>query len=210
MREKILEFDKLLADELIQFNFKKSGSHKFKRNVNQCIQHISFVTTKIRGKNEIYINIHVGFTYPKLNETICFLKQEKYDKSWSTSSINIDSLINSANVYGFYINETTEFESIVEDILYNIKKYAFPFLDDCNTLEKYETMLMNKDEKVRISTYTLDRPEWNLLAISLLLHPQTCNDVIEEYYNDFKRDLPLLQNAKQKIEEFNITIKEAE
>lgn len=203
MKEKILELDKLLADELIQFNFKKKGNHKFKRNVNQCIQHISFVTTKVRGKDEVYINIYVGFTYPKLNETICFLKQEKYDKRWSTSNINMDSLVNLPNVYGFYINETTEFIPIVKDIMYNIEKYAFPFLDNCNTLEKYEKMLVNRDEKVRISTYTLERPEWNLLAISLLLHPHKCDGIIEEYYNDFEKELSLLENARQKIKEFN-------
>lgn len=165
------------------------------------MQEIAFIPTKTRGKEEVYIDIFAGFNYPELNKVICFLGDEEYKKTMFTAFINITFLINPKKSYGFYIDQFTDVVSIADNILINIEKYVFLFLEKCNTLEKYESMLISKDEAVRRSA--LRPPAWNLLALSLLLNRQNSDEVIEEYYSDFARNIKQLAIAKEQIKNFN-------
>ncbi len=188
---------------MVMFRKKK---YTYECKIEQGSQYISFVTTKTRGKEEVHINIFAGFSYPELNKIIYFIRDEQYDKKWYTAHINIAMLINPKKTYGFYINQFTDVEAIADDILMNIEKYVLLFLDKCNTLEKYESMLLNRDEMVRRST--LKPPEWNLLALSLFFKRQTYNDLIKEYYDDFARDMPLLQKIQKQIDKFDNSFKD--
>lgn len=209
LTNKMLELDDMLFEKLNKYGFKKKKKHVFRRSVGECQQHISILETKQKGKEEVHISICVGFTYEKINKIISFLQNEKYDKKWATANINISALIGDRKPYGFYISESTDLNPIVQDIVYNIEKYSLSFLDSCDNLEKYEDMLLEKNEKVRNSTYTLKRPEWNLLALSILLHNNEYKIVLENYKEDFEKNMSLLQVAKDRIMKFDV-IKESE
>lgn len=206
MKEKIIELDEFLSQELKKYGFKRQRKYTYQCKIEGGIKNISFVTTKTRGKDETHICILVGFSYPELNKLISFLRNESYEKVWMTASINIAFLINPQKTYGFYINQYTDMEAVEKDILLKIEEYAFPFLDKCNTLEKYESMLLRGDEAVCRSTFR--RPEWNLLALSLLLERRNVEDVIGKYYDDFAKNLPLLHAAQEQIKKYDIDFKE--
>lgn len=208
MKEKLNKLDRALLNGLSEYGFARSKKQVIVRKKDECIQHISYVTTKTRGKEEVYINIYTGFKYEILNQSISFLQNEKYDERWATANINISSLFDSQKPYGFYINQDTDIDFIAQDLILHIKKYVFPFLDSCDTLEKYQMMLLKKDNKVILSTCILKRPEWNLLALSLLLKNQRYEDIINEYYDAFNRELSVLETAKEQIRKFDTDFKE--
>lgn len=206
MKEKIIELDDFLSQELKKYGFKRQKKYTYQCKIEGGIKIISFVTTKTRGKDETHIYILAGFNYPELNKLVYFLRNEPYEKVWLTASINIGYLINPRKVYGFYINQYTDMKAVEKDILSKIVECAFPFLDKCNTLEKYESMLLSGDEAVLRSAFR--RPEWNLLALSLLLERHNAEDVIEKYYDDFAKNLPLLQTAQEQIKKYDVDFKE--
>jgi hypothetical protein len=207
--KKMLELDDMLFERLREYGFKKKKKHVFSRKVGECLQHISILETKLKGKAEVHISVCVGFTYEKINKVISFIQNEKYDKKWATANINIASLMESRKPYGFYVSEETNLEPIIQDLVHNIEEYSLSFLDTCDNLEKYEKMLIEMDEKVRNSTYTLKRPEWNLLALSILLNHNEYEEVLEDYKEDFKKNLSLMQVAKEKIKKFDV-VKESD
>ncbi len=202
IREKMKEFDNMLLKQLSCYDFKKKKKHMFIRKQEDCLQHISVLETKVRGESRVYISICVGFTYEKIDRVISFIQNEEYDNRWATANINITSLMNAKTPYGFYLDESTELEPIIKDILFAIESYSLGFLESCNTLDKYEKMLLDRNENVRKSTYTLKRPEWNLLALAIVLGHKTIEEIFEEYEDDFKKNIALLKIAKEKIIEF--------
>ncbi len=187
IKEKMLQFDEELLKYLSEFGFTKKRRHYFARKINDCIQHISIVETKKKREDKVHISISVGFTYEKINEIISFIQDEKYDARWATASINIGSLMNINVPYCFFMENETDMCPIVQNILLNIKKYAFDFWEGCDTLAKYEDKLLSKDKNVVRSTYTLKRPEWNLLALSLLLKNISVKQIYGEYELDLKK-----------------------
>lgn len=209
LAEKMLELDELLLQRLNKYGFKKKRKHVFNRLIGECLQNITIVETKTRGKSEVHICICVGFSYEKVNRLISFIQNKKYDKKWATAGNNLGALIRPKIPYGFYIRETTDLSPIVDDIMHNIEKYAFDFFESCSSLEKYEKMLIDKDENVRSSTSGLKRAEWNLLALALLLNHYDYEEIFEKYKDDFNRNVSLLQVAKERISDYDV-VKESE
>ena len=151
--------------------------------MGDCIQHICFVETKIRGVDQIHIAVTVGFTYVELNKLIYFIQNEEY-KVRATSINDMSALVENNEIYRFYISGDTNLIPIVNAIIRDIKKYALDYLDSCNTMEKYRKELIERNEKVRLGIYGLKRPEWNLLALELLLNYDGYKKILEEY-DDF-------------------------
>ena len=169
------------------------------------MQKFSITETKIRGEPTVYINIHAAFSYEKINRVISFIQNQEYDAVWSTASANVSSLIKDRKLSGFYVSESTELEPFIQDISCNIVPYALDFLESCNTLEKYEKMLLDRDENVRGAA--LKKPEWNLLALAILLGHRTVEEILDEYEDAFKKNLSLLQVAKERIKEYDVAKK---
>lgn len=201
MNEKFMELMVLLEEGLKRYGFIRKKKHAYQRKIKGGVQEIAISPTKTRGKDEVHIYVLAGFSYPELNKVICFLRDEEYEKKWFTSFINIAFLINPTKPYGFYIDQFTDVASIADNILTNIEKYVLPFLEKCNTLEKYESMLLSRDEAVRSST--VERSVWNILALSLLLNRQNSDELIEEYYSEFAREIKKLEIAKEQIKKYN-------
>ena len=204
LNEIMVELDGMLAKQLSYYGFKKKRKHVFVRRQGDCLQHISILETKVRGMSQVHIMVCVGFQYEKVDKVISFIQNKKYEAKWGTANINIDTLMDSKVSYGFYVSESTELEPIVLDIFHAIEKYAFTFLNSCDTLDKYEKMLSERDENVRKSTMTLKRPEWNLVALAIILGHRKIEDIFEEYEEDFGKNLPLLQVAKERIMKYDI------
>ncbi|MCM1253314.1 MAG: hypothetical protein NC321_10875 [Clostridium sp.] len=202
IKEKMLEFDNLFLKQLSYYGFRKKKKHVFVRKQGDCLQKLTITETKIRGEPTIYINIHVAFSYEKINRVIYFIRNEEYDASWSTASTNVCSLIKDRNLFGFYVSESTELEPFVQDISCNIVPYALDFLESCNTLDKYEKMLLDRNEDVRLAP--VKKIEWNLLALAILLGHRTVEEILDEYEDAFKKNLSLLQTAKERIKEYDV------
>lgn len=201
MKEKIIELDDLLAEMFKRYGYKRKRKRTYHCKIEGGVQEIHFSPTKTRGKDEAYIDIYAGFDYPELNKIICFLRDEQYKKTTFTAFRNIYPYINPKKLYGFYIDSLTDVIAIADDILDKFEKYVFPFLEKCNTLEKYEAMLLIKDQETKRSA--LQPIEWNLLALSLLLNRNNSDKVIEEYYDKFAKDSNQLAILKEKIANFN-------
>lgn len=201
MKEKLMELDGLLAEMFKSYGYIRKRKHTYHCKIEGGVQEIHFCPTKTRGKDEACIDIYAGFNYPELNKVICFLRDEQYKKTMFTAFRNIYPFINPNKFYRFYIDPLTDVVAIANDILEKFEKYVFPFLEKCNTLEKYEAMLLNKDEGTRRSA--LQPIEWNLIALSLLLNRNNSDEVIEEYYDEFAKDLNQLEILKERIKNFN-------
>ena len=176
----------------------------FIRKQVDCLQHISILETKVRGKSQVHIMVCVGFQYEKIDKVIYFIQNKEYDAKWVTANINIDMLMNTKVPYRFYISENTELKPIIQDILHVVECYALNFWESCNTMEKYEKKLLEKDRIVVKSTAAQKRAEWNLLALAIILGHKTVDEIIEEYEEDFQKNLPLLQVAKERIKQYDV------
>ena len=201
VKDKLVELENILGEGLKKFGYRRKRMYRFECKIDRGIQYISYLPTKTRGKEEVYIDIYAGFNYPDLNKIVSFIKNEQWRKGYSSASHNIYVLINPKKIYGFYIDQNTDVAPIAENILLNVEKYVFPFLEKCNTLEKFEAMLLKRDDLTRRST--LERPEWTLLALSLLLERNNIDDLIKEYYEDFSKNLSLLQVAQEQIKKYD-------
>lgn len=196
----ILE-DRILQ-ELQKFGFKKKRKGYFIRKVQNCTQSVTVLDTKIRNKQEIHVTIGIGFTYEKVNKMVFYLKNKKYDSGWGTGTDNLGTLIGDKKPYGFYINNNTDIENIVDNILFNVKKYAFAFWEECDTLDKFKRKLEEKNNIVHFSTYSLFRPEWNLLALEVLLKGYRFDEIINEYHDFFNEEGYTKQQLLDRIREY--------
>ncbi|MCM1127894.1 MAG: hypothetical protein NC429_15665 [Lachnospiraceae bacterium] len=206
MKEKLIELIDLLNEGLKRYGFLKKRKYTYQRKIEGGLQQITFSLTKIRGKEETLMDVYTGFNYPELNKVICFLGDEEYKKTMFTAFINVGFLINPREPYKFYITQFTDVVPIAENILTNIEKVALPFLETCNTLEKYESMLLGRNEAVRRSSVRIWA--WDLLALSLLLNRQNSDELIEEYRSEFEknvyaRNINLPETAKEQIKKYN-------
>ena len=199
IKDKMLEFDRILLEQLQEYGFAKKGKHEFRRKQGECLQHISIADNKVRGEDKVHIDVNIGFKYEQLDKIISYLKNEKYDKKWPTADINLFGIIGTNNVYGFYIDEYTDLVQIINDIMSALVNFGFDFLEKCNTVEKFEQMLIKKDKTVQISTFALEKPEWNLLALSILLEHLSVDEIVKEYEPDFMRNKVQWDIAKKRI-----------
>lgn len=135
IERKMVELDDLLAKPLNDYGFKRKRKYKFVWKHGDCLQHIIITETKVRGVSQVHIKVHVGFKYEKVDKAICFMKNIEYEAKWATASINVDTLMDSKVSFGIYVNESTELEPIVLDIFHVVEKYAFSFLNSCDTLQ---------------------------------------------------------------------------
>lgn len=179
--EKIKNLQELLLLQLSDYGFEKKRKNVFVRKKNDCIQYITILETKIKNQNKIHINVKIGFSYEIINRIISFIQEKKYEKKWMTANINLGTLINNKEPYGFYISEESEIDCIVENIMYNLVEYAIGFWNDYDDLKKFYTALKEKRSIIEMSTIALKRPEWNLLALSILLEPKSFETILEEY-----------------------------
>ena len=202
--ETITRFKELLLLQLKEYGFGKKKNNLFTRTVNDCVQHISVLETKVRGKNEVHISVSVGFTYEIVNKTISFLQCGQYDNKWATANINLSTLINSNKVYGFFINDETDANTVSENIVGNIKEYAFAFLNDFDDMDKFYQKLYARDSLVRMSTFALKRPEWNLLALSIILHKEVYEEILNDYLEDFVKNKYIIEEVKNRIKSYNV------
>lgn len=202
--KQIAKLEELLLLQLNKYGFRKKRKNYFIKKVDDCIQHVSILETNVRGTNEVHINICVGFTFEMVNRVISFIQCEKYNSKWATANINLAFLINPKKTYGFYINDETEVNSIVEDIILNLKKYAFEFWYSCDSMDKFYKKLIKKDELIRMSTFALKRPEWNLLALSILLQEDYYDMIINEYQEEFKKNNYTLEKIRERIINYNV------
>ena len=198
----VIEIEKIMLSILGKDGFKKKKKHMLIRLCGECIQHISILETKIKGKDEVYISIAIGFSYEKLNKCISFIRGENYDSRWATSNINMTTLINNGETYGFYVNEFTNLSEVALDIAECIQNFAYQFWEKCNNMQKYKTMLINKDDEVCMSTYTLKRPEWNLLALSLLLNDNSYDRIMCEYKKELIKNKSIFEGIEERISQF--------
>lgn len=183
MKDKMKEMDSLLGEALKKYDFKRRKKGIFKRVINDCIQEVCISETKIRGEEKVHIYIILSFTFKKLNNLIMYLQNDYYYKGWGTSGININSLINGKDIFGFYIEKNTDLTPIVEKITLAIENYGLPYFESCNSYEKFERQLYSGNEHIIYNL--IFKFEWNILALSILLNEHTTKEIIEKYHDKF-------------------------
>lgn len=205
MEEKMLPvytLEEKLLQGLQEYGFKKKRKGYFIRKIHNCIQDVTVLDTRIRNKQEVHVTIGIGFVYEKVNKMVFYLRNMKYDSGWGTGTNNLGTLIANKKPYGFDINCNTEIDKVVDDILYNVKRYAFDFWEECDTLDKFKRKLEEKDNRVYSSTYSLFRPEWNLLAAEVLLNGDRVEKVIDEYLEFFNKEGHTKEQLLVRIKEY--------
>jgi hypothetical protein len=202
--DQVVKLEQVLELQLNKCGFKKKRKNFFVNKVGDCIQHISVLETKMKGRNETHIIILVGFSYEKVNRVISFIQSQKYDKRWATANLNLAALVNPKQTYGFYINDETDVNCIVEDIILNLKRYSFDFFSSCDNMDKFYLKLINKDELVRLSTFALKGPEWNLLALSILLNHNDYEAIMNEYETEFLKNNYTVEKIRERIINYDV------
>lgn len=187
---------------LQEYGFKKKRKGYFIRKIQNCVQNVTILDTKIRNKQEVHVSIGIGFTYEKVNKMVFYLRNKKYDSGWRTGSDNLGTLIADKKPYGFYISSDTDIDKVVDDILFNVEKYAFGFWEECDTLDKFKRKLEEKNNRVHSSTYSLFRPEWNLLALEVLINGDRVEEVIDEYLDFFNKEGHTKEQLLGRIKEY--------
>lgn len=176
-----------ILEYLKKYNFKKKRKDMFVRKIKNCTQHIIFSKNKIRGKDEIYMGVLVGFNYEIINEIIAFVKDEEYDKEFATGVLNLGYVNSSNKPYACYINDTVDIQGILEEIKSNLSSFVFNYWDSCSDLERFWEVLQDENSVVRRSTLASKKPWWCLLALALIFK-KDYNKVIQEYYENFNRE----------------------
>ncbi len=205
MEDKMLPvytLEEKLLQGLQEYGFKKKRKGYFIRKIHNCIQDVTVLDTRIRNKQEVHVTIGIGFVYEKVNKMVFYLRNRKYDSGWGTGTNNLGTLIANKKPYGFDINSNTEIDKVVDDILYNVQRYAFDFWEECDTLDKFKRKLEEKDNWVHSSTYSLFRPEWNLLATEVLLNGDRVEKVIDEYLDFFNKEGHTKEQLLDRIKEY--------
>ena len=133
---------------------------------------------------------------------VFYLRNKKYDSGWRTGSDNLGTFIANKKPYGFYISSDTDIDKVVDDILFNVEKYAFDFWKESDTLDKFKSKLEEKNNRVYSSTYSLFRPEWNLLALEVLLNGDRVEEVIDEYLDFFNKEGHTKEQLLGRIKEY--------
>lgn len=205
MEDKMLPvytLEEKLLQGLQEYGFKKKRKGFLIRKIKDCVQNVTVLDTKIRNKQEVHVSIGIGFTYEKVNKMVFYLRNKKYDSEWGTGSDNLGTFIANKKPYGFYISGNTDIDIVVEDILFNVKKYAFVFWEESDTLEKFKMKLEEKNNNIHFSTYSLFRPEWNLLALEVLLNGDRVEEVIDEYLDFFNKEGHTKEQLLGRIKEY--------
>ena len=205
MEDKMLPvytLEEKLLQGLQEYGFKKKRKGYFIRKIQNCIQDVTVLETRIRNKQEVHVTIGIGFVYKEVNKMVFYLKNKKYDSGWGTGSDNLGTLIANKKPYGFYISSDTDIDKVVDDILFNVEKYAFDFWEESDTLDKFKSKLEEKNNRVHSSTYSLFRPEWNLLALEVLLNGDRVEEVIDEYLDFFNKEGHTKEQLLGRIKEY--------
>lgn len=198
--EKVSNLEQMMLERLAEHGFKRKRQNVFSRKESDCKQHVSMLVTKTRGEDMAHVTLSVGFTYEAVNKTIYTLQNKKYDSRWASASVNIGTLMNK-EPYGIYITEKTEMSDVADKFAGDIEKYALNLWESCNSLSKYHRLLHEKDELVRNCTYALNRPEWNLLALSVLAKQADYEAILDEYQDDFNKRGYSISDIRERTEE---------
>jgi hypothetical protein len=183
--KQVSDLERILLERLSENGFRKKRANVFIRKEKECTQHVSVLVTKTRGEDSAHIRPTVGFTYEAVNRIIYALQSKAYDSKRVTAHISMETLIDRKEPYDFYITRESGVSDIADILVNDIREYAFIFWESCNSYEKYYSLLREKNEFIRKSTYSLKRPEWNLLALALLLNQTDYRDILNEYKEDF-------------------------
>lgn len=103
----------------------------------------------------------------------------------------------------------TNIVPIINDIVSVLVKYGFEFLEKCDTLEKFQNNLITKEQTVISSTFALNKPAWNLLALAILLENIPVEQVIEQCEQEIMKrglrwEMDKWEIAKKRIDTYEV------
>jgi len=186
--------------------FKKKDSKTLIRCQENCNQYITILFNKVKGSESGYLQYNIQYSFESINKIVAYLKGRQYDKKWVTGSVNLSTLVQNGKVFRHFIDLSTDTKYIVNEVYQLTKNYAYKFLDNYNTVEKFIKGLEENNNIVSLSTAALNKREWNMIASYLLLKENdNIKKVIEEWEN-FKPDNNLLANCLEKAEKIDLTL----
>jgi len=71
-------------------------------------------------------------------------------------------------------------------------------------MNSFYEKLLNKDKVIRTSTVTLNRPEWNLLALTIILQKDSYEKILDEYQEDFNKRNYVLEQIIERIVKYDV------
>lgn len=172
--------------------------NSFLRKNGDCSQFVNIVPTKVRGRNEIHVITCIGFSFDSLNQKIAELQSQKYIKAFPTASIPLETLVSGTWNPIMYIREDTDVSDDIQRTISNIQTHGMSFWKRCETLELFESQLVGNNRTVINSVGSLNKQEWNLLGLAILLN-HDCFSVLRQFDDFFSKDLTLAQYETLKM-----------
>lgn len=74
----------------------------------------------------------------------------------------------------------------MDDIEKSLLEYAFPFLELCDSLDKFKNALFDKDTTINWNMVLLNKKAWNMLALSIVYADGLVEDIVESNYEMLK------------------------
>lgn len=186
--------------------FKKKDSKTLIRCQENCNQYITILFNKVKGSESGYLQYNIQYSFESINKIVAYLKERQYDKKWVTGSVNLSTLVQNGKVFRHFIDLSTDTNYIVNEVYQLTKNYAYKFLDDYNTVDKFIKGLEENNNIVSLSTAALNKREWNMIASYLLLKENDKIKKVIEAWENFKPDRNLIANCLEKVEKFDLTL----
>lgn len=172
-----------LADDLLQYNFRRKGKNHIFRKVNDCTQEVCVMITRLRGTDSIDVRYNVSYSYPVINKIASYIQGIPFRKKLATGVFHSIIDLSCKIQYSHVISEKT-IEQDIMDFAHldsqSIIAYFLPLLEKCDTPEKL-LVALNEDSNVAESIVGLGLKEW--LQISALLYLGKADTALQLYDN---------------------------
>lgn len=160
-----------ISNILSPYNFKKKGKYQVMRKVNNCVQEVRVLLTRLRGTDSIDIRYNVSYTYAPINKIASYIQGIPYRKKLPTGAFH--SVLNAPCdiAYSHLISEEMNEQNVIEFAQKDaevIIAYFLPLLEKCDSPDKLLSALRDDDEHIGKSIVGLVLNEW--LQISTLLY----------------------------------------
>ena len=208
LKDKIEKLNKKILELVSNYGFRQKRKGVFMRKQGECIQHFSILNSKVRNYDQILIDVGLGFTYEKVNKICYAVKNIPYDSGWATAHIEATSLIQlkkkeKKELFRFFVDRETNIDSIVYHIFDFFLNYGLDYWDKYSSLEEFEKHLLSKDEIIIYSTNALQKAEWNLLAVAIILKNISIDEIlmiIKDEYNLTEEELNKIRVQIEKMD----------
>lgn len=126
-----------LNDPLSKEGFILKGGNAFQRKNNGHLEEVIVIINKIRGCEEVYVQINVALKFKDMQKCLAELRCDKRFRSFRTMSISVTNMGEEGEIPFFHwkLDESTDIDAMANEILFYVDKYGKPFWEKYDSIE---------------------------------------------------------------------------